>query len=182
MFRTWVVTGTSHNDRKSYEPRVLLGLRDQGFAGELSLDCTFMPPGTSVPFHYVMAAGLDQLVTWVTDGTPMTSAPAMVWESGSPGVLARDEYGIAIGGIRLAQVEVPIAESNGTNSGPGGCSRWGYTEPFDEQTLSELYRNHGRYVAQVIRVTAQNQRDGFILAEDAAQVRQEAARSGIGRP
>jgi hypothetical protein len=128
-----------------------------------------------------MAAGLDQLVRWVTDGTPLPSAPPLVFASGPPGDLARDELGIALGGIRLSQVEVPIAESTGTNSGPGACSRWGYTDPFDEATLAALYRNHGRYVSQVSNASEQNVRDGFLLPADADRAIEGAARSTVGR-
>ena len=181
LFRTWEVAGTSHNDRKSYASRVLLQLRDLRTAVEDGLDCTVMPAGSAVPFHYVMAAGLDRLVRWVTDGKPLASAPPLVFASGPPGALARDEFGIALGGIRLSQVEVPIAQSSGTNSGPGACSRWGFTEPFDEATLDALYRNHGAYVSQVSRVTRQNRRDGFIVRDDAARTIREAAQSTIGK-
>jgi hypothetical protein len=181
MFRTWEVTGTSHNDRQSYVSRVALQLRDIGTAVESSLNCTFMPPGSTVPFHYVMAAGLDHLVRWVKRGKPMPSAPALELTLGPPVVLARDSLGIAIGGIRLSQVEVPIAVSNGTNSGPGACDRWGYTDPLDEATLDELYRNHGRYVAQVTKVTLKNLFDGFIVPEDAKETILEAAKTKFGK-
>ena len=78
-----------------------------------------------------MAAGLNHLIRWVKEGTPIPSAPPIEVQSfGPPTVLARDSFGIALGGIRLSQVEVPIAVSVGTNSGPGTCSRWGYTIPF----------------------------------------------------
>lgn len=181
LFVTWEVTGTSHNDRESYGSRVFLQLRDLGTAGEFSLDCTHMPPGSAVPFHYVMAAGLDHLICWVKDGIPIPSAPPIEVESiGFPSVLARDEYGIALGGIRLAQVEVPIAVSSGTNSGPGSCSRWGYTEPFSEDLLDSLYPSHNAYVSQVYQVTQDNLKMGYILPPDANQTVQDAAQSFIG--
>jgi hypothetical protein len=172
LFRTWEVTGTSHNDRKSYASRVPLQLRDIGTNVEASLNCTFMPPGSAVPFHYVMAAAVDHLARWVTDGTPMPSAPLLEFVP---------ELGIALGGIRLSQVEVPIAVSSGTNFGPGACDRWGYTEPFDEATLRSLYSSHGKYLSQVANVTEQNQTDGFILGPDAEATVREAAQSGVGK-
>jgi hypothetical protein len=181
LFRTWEVTGTSHNDRQSYASRVFLQLRDIGTNVEASLDCTFMPPGSAVPFHYVMAAGLEQLARWVVEGTPMRSAPPLELTLGPPVVLELDELGLAKGGIRLSQVEVPIAVSSGTNSGSGACSRWGYTDPFDEATLRALYRNHGRYVSQVSNVTEQNLADGFITPADAEATISEAARSAVGK-
>ena len=181
LFRTWEVTGTSHNDRQSYASRVFLQLRDIGTDVEASLNCTFMPPGSAVPFHYVMAAGLEQLARWVVEGTPMRSAPPLELTLGPPVVLELDKLGIAKGGIRLSQVEVPIAVSSGTNFGPGACSRWGYTAPFDEATLRELYPNHGRYVSQVSNVTERNLVEGFITPADAEATVREAAQSAVGK-
>lgn len=181
LFRTWEVAGTSHNDRKSYVSRVLLQLRDVGTPVEDSLDCGVMPPGSEVPFHYVMAAGLEHLVRWVNEGRPLPSAPPLETVSIVPTVLARDGFGNALGGIRLSQMDVPIAVNNGTNSGEGACPRWGYTLPFDAETLATLYPNHGRYVSQVTNVTDERLRDGFILAADADRTIEEAARSTIGK-
>ena len=141
-----------------------------------------MPIGSTVPFHYVMGAGLDHLVRWVKDGTPIPSAPPIEVQSfGPPTVLARDSFGIALGGIRLSQVEVPIAVSVGTGTGPGTCSRWGYSDPFSDATLSSLYRNHGQYVSPVSQVTSENEQRGYILQKDAQQTIVDAAHSSIGK-
>ena len=182
MFVTWEVTGTSHNDRQSYGSRVFLQLRDRGVSADQSLVCDHMPIGSTVPFHYVMGAGLDHLVRWVKDGTPIPSAPPIEVQSfGPPTVLARDSFGIALGGIRLSQVEVPIAVSVGTGTGPGTCSRWGYSDPFSDATLSSLYRNHGQYVSPVSQVTSENEQRGYILQKDAQQTIVDAAHSSIGK-
>jgi hypothetical protein len=182
LFRTWEVTGTSHNDRQSYASRVPLQLRDIGTNVEASLNCTFMPPGSAAPFHHVMAAGLEQLVRWVTDGAPMRSAPPLEFEPGGPPfVHVRDQFGNAKGGIRLSQLEVPTAVHSGTNFGPGACDRWGYSQPFDQATLDALYRNHGGYVSQVTNATGRLLLEGFILAPDAERTVEEAAHSTIGK-
>lgn len=182
-FRTWEVPGTSHNDRQSYKSRVFLEHRDLGTAVEDSLNCTHMPPGSAVPFHYAMAAGLDHLARWVKYGIPMPSAPQIeIDTSVSPADAVRDEFGIAVGGIRLSQVEVPIALSTGRNSGtPSSCDRWGYTEPFSDDVLKSLYRNHGAYVSQVANTTADNKQMGYILPADATQTIEDAAQSSISK-
>jgi len=181
LFRTWEVAGTSHNDRKSYASRVPLQLRDIGVAVEDSLSCGVMPPGSAVPFHYAMAAGLEHLVRWVRLGTPMPSAPPLDTVSIVPTVvLARDGFGNALGGIRLPQMEVPTAVNNGTNTGPGACPRWGYTQDFPAQTLAALYPYHGPYVSQVSNAIDQDLVDGFLLAPDAERTLEEAMQSTIG--
>jgi hypothetical protein len=180
-FRTWEVAGTSHVDRKSYTSRVLLERRDLGVAVEDSLQCGVMPPGSEVPFHTVMAAGLEHLVRRVTEGVAMPSAPPLETVSIQPTVLARDGFGNALGGIRLPHVSVPIAVHSGSNTGAGACPRWGFTLPFDVQTLRSLYRNHGRYVSRVSRASERNVLDGFLLVPDAERIVEEAAHSRIGK-
>jgi hypothetical protein len=182
LFRTWEVTGSSHNDRKAYVSRVLLQLRDIGTNVEASLACTYMPPGSAVPFHHVMAAAIEHLDRWVTDGTPMPSAPPLEFVPGAnPRALVRDELGIARGGIRLAAVDVPTAVSSGTNFGPGACDRWGYSEPLPSATLEQLYPNHGSYMNRVVKTAFDNVKAGFVLPMDAKNTVREAAQSNVGR-
>ncbi|HEX2540336.1 MAG TPA: alpha/beta hydrolase domain-containing protein [Caldimonas sp.] len=181
LFRTWEVAGTSHNDRKAYISRVLLQLRDIGTNVEASLNCTFMPPGSAVPFHHVMAAAIDYLNEWVRDGRPMPSAPPLEFVPGAnPRELVRDQFGMAKGGIRLAAVEVPTAVSSGTNFGPGACDRWGYSDPLPDQTLQQLYPSQADYMAKVIKAAFDNVKAGYILPMDAKATVREAAQSGVG--
>jgi len=145
------------------------------------LSCGVMPPGSAVPFHYAMAAGLEYLVLRVRDGTPMPTALPLETVSIFPTVvLARDGFGNALGGIRLSQMEVPTAVHDGTNTGPDPCPRQGYTLDFDAQTLATLYPYHGPYVSQVSNAIDQNLVDGFLLAPDAEQTLEEAVQSEIG--
>ncbi|HXK22427.1 MAG TPA: alpha/beta hydrolase domain-containing protein [Myxococcota bacterium] len=182
LFRTWEVAGTSHGDQQTYAMRVPLERRDLGTAVEDSWSCGVMPPGSAVPFRYVMAAGLDLLVRRVSEGTPMPSAAPLQTVSIFPTVvLARDGIGNALGGIRLAQMDVPTAVNTGTNTGPDPCPRQGYSRDFDAQTLAQLYPTHEGYVAQVSGAVDRNLRDGFLLAPDAQQTLHEAEQSTIGR-
>ena len=88
---------------------------------------------------------------------------------------------MALGGIRLADVSVPTAVNNGTNTGPGACARWGYYKPFDVPTLNMLYPSHQAYVTAVERVTNENLKAGFILKQDAESIIRDARNSAIGR-
>ncbi|HEV7709092.1 MAG TPA: alpha/beta hydrolase domain-containing protein, partial [Asanoa sp.] len=78
-------------------------------------------------------------------------------------------------------VAVPIALNASPNSPGFFCSIFGNYEPFSPAVLDALYRNHGSYVSKVEHVTDQNVRDGYLLAADAKTIRNEAARSDIGR-
>jgi hypothetical protein len=132
--------------------------------------------------HYVIAASLDLMVRWVEKKTPPPAAPLLTATSTTrPIALARDASGLALGGIRLADVAVPVGMNKGTNTGPGACARWGYYQPFDIGTLNKLYPNHQAYVSAVERVTNENLKAGYILKQDAESTIRAARDSSIGR-
>jgi hypothetical protein len=184
--RLWEVAGTAHVDyhlRLSREP---LDLRDNGSssAATLAPTCGVSTLGTRVPMQYVLAAAYDQLVRWTTKGTPPPTAPLIEIASFGPGnraTIARDGLGLALGGIRLAELAVPTAVNNGVNTGPGACERWGYYIPFDIPTLEALYPTHTDYVVAVTQVTKENLRLGYILLPDATATLTDAKASIIGR-
>ena len=179
---TWEVAGASHVDSESWLSRVFLQLRDRGSALELALVCAHMPPGSEVPFRYPFAAGLDHLVAWAKHGTRMPASPRIEVIPGSPATIVRNALGLAVGGIQLAEVAVPIAESNGTGIGPLGCVPYGYSEPFSDDLLQALYPTHGAYVSRVAQVTRHNLARGFILGPDARATIEEAVHGEIGAP
>jgi alpha/beta hydrolase family protein len=126
-------------------------------------------------------AATEHLVRWMTDNVQPPLAPEIDVTLGPPGVIARDSFGNALGGIRLSQHAVPTATNTGVNSGPGFCVTFGSYQPFDLATLDALYPNHGTYVSQVTHTAHDNQRSGFIVLEDAIATIQEAAQSDIGK-
>ena len=132
--------------------------------------------------YYVANAAIDHLTRWVTDGTPPPTAPPLTIASmGPPVVLARNSLGIALGGIRLADAEVPIALNTGINGGPSFCLLFGTHVPFTDATLDALYKNHGQYVSPVDHVTDDNLAAGYILTPDAGETMTQAAHSEIGK-
>jgi alpha/beta hydrolase family protein len=140
------------------------------------------PPYSHVPFYQVFDAALDHLVRWVKDGTPPPVAPPIdVVSAGPPAVMARDEAGNALGGIRLAQHAVPTAVNTGVNTGPGFCRLYGSYEPFAPEKLAALYPTHAAYVAKVKDVTARNLSAGYILKPEADATIAEAEKVTIGR-
>jgi para-nitrobenzyl esterase len=139
------------------------------------------PPYSHVPFHHVMNAAFDHLVRWVKDGTPPPGAPPIELTSIAPAVAARDRFGNALGGIRLAEHAVATAVNTGVNSGPGFCRLYGSHEPFDPPTLASLYPSHQAYVGAVRDVSARNVKTGYIVELDAAETIARAERSDIGR-
>jgi hypothetical protein len=184
LFRAWEIAGTSHVDHHLRLSREPLELRDIGTSSEaaMSPNCGVPTVGTRVPLQYVLASAFDLFVRWLDKKTPPPSAPPItIASSGPPINIARDNLGLALGGIRLPQVAVPTAVNNGTNTGPGACARWGYYKPLDMATLNKLYASHDAYVSAVERVTNENLRAGFILKPDAESIIREARESSIGK-
>lgn len=106
--------------------------------------------------------------------------------------IQRDAFGNARGGIRLPAVQVPVATYLPSNEADPSlppflipianlaCFLSGSVLPFDQATLDELYPNHGSYVSAVTREANELVRQRFLLHRDAAAIKLEAARSGIG--
>ena len=174
--RTWQVAGSSHADRTFLDNVVALASRDSIPTTPPGL-CD-APEGSEVRLDHVASAAHDHLVRWAEDGTPPPTAPLIA--TIGPFV-ARDELGLALGGIRIADLEVPTARNTGANGGPSFCLLFGSHVPFDPETLDELYPHHGSYVDPVQLVVEQNLADGYITQRDAQTTIRDAARSDVGR-
>jgi hypothetical protein len=186
-FRTWEIAGTAHVDHHLRLSREPLELRDLLVSSEANLAPTCAVPtiGSRVPNHYVVDAAVDHMVRWIRDGVQPPAAPRMEIATFGPGnaaKIARNTFNLALGGIRLAEIEVPTAENVGESTSGGACPRWGYHKPFSLQTLQSLYPNRGRYVNDVIRVTNDNVRKGYLLEPDAQRTIDEALATSVGMP
>ena len=176
IHRTWQVAGAAHADR-TFLDNVLANATRDSIPTTPPGSCDY-PEGSEVQMYHVTNAAHDHMVRWVEDGTPPPTAPLI--QMAGPFV-ARDELGLALGGIRIAAQEVPTALNTGSNSGPSFCILFGTHVPFDQETLDEQYRNHGSYVSQVVGVATDNLADGYITQHDAQTTRTDAAQSEIGK-
>ncbi|MGW3351364.1 alpha/beta hydrolase domain-containing protein [Nonomuraea rubra] len=163
-FRRWEVAGSAHSGWHGYSARVPLLARDLG--APPTYTCA-RPPFSRVPLHHVLAAAYDHLTRWARRGTAPPTAPPL--EFAADGTKARDELGLARGGIRLSQVAAPTALNTGDNSGETFCVLFGTHLPFDQAQLDRLYPTHGHYVAAVVRADARNVKAGYLLPGDARQ-------------
>ena len=202
----WEIAGASHTDYHNWLYMHEVRYRD--------LQNVMSPPGTSicvlparsrVRYYMVLQAAFDHAVRWVTQGVQPPDAPYIEiadWTT-TPLTAARDSYGIAKGGLRLADVDVPVAWNTGWNKGwqpanDSTCGQQGIwmpfleaaeqavtlpvlNQPFTLPALNELYKNHGNYVEQVTKVTNQNVKDGYLLKEDGQIIHLEEVHSEIGK-
>jgi hypothetical protein len=175
-FRRWEVAGAAHSGWHGQRYRQSILERDLGAAPSYECD---RPPFSRVPLHHVVAAAYDHLTRWAERGIRPPSAPPL--EFGPDGAKARDELGLALGGIRLSQVAAPTALNTGDNSGESFCFLFGTHVPFGGQQLDRLYPSHGRYVSAVVKTDRDNVHAGYLLPADAAQNLRDAASSDVGR-
>jgi hypothetical protein len=139
---------------------------------------------------------------------PADAAPTadpFALRGGNRGVIVRDRYGNALGGIRMPQQEVPT----GRNTPSTGCSatiggrtvvlgsypQWDAfdggkdpaVDPEDTVNASEpesakaVYGSHANYVARFDKATDAVLAQGFILPADADTMKREAAASAIAK-
>jgi len=111
-----------------------------------------------------------------------------------------DSDGNGVAGIRVPDVEVPIATYTGWNLRAAGhaeneaCSGTGMYLPFAQTkaerlatgdprpSIEERYPNHGTYVSEVAHAVNNLVRERLLLEEDAEQIKEAAAESSIGKP
>jgi hypothetical protein len=179
-FRRWEVAGTSHVDWHLLQEWGPVQVRD-GVAAPQP-ECA-RAPLSRIPYYFVANAATDHLVRWVTWNIAPPTAPRLnVVTLGPPVVIARDNSGNALGGIRVSQFAVPTATNTGVNSGPGFCLLFGSFEAFSTATLEDLYPNHGKYVSQATQAALEAMRNGWVVLTDTITTIQQALQSDIGKP
>ncbi len=163
--RSWEIAGTAHVDA------FLLGGDPVGIAGALGCDA----PINDGPQHLALKAAVHHLVAWVVDGTPPPAGDRIAMSADLRSI-SRDGDGNALGGIRLAPVEVPAATLSGDAGGGSPiCFLFGSTEAFPTAELVDRYGSSDAYVALVAEAYDGDVADGHALEADRPTVLAEAA-------
>lgn len=165
VLRSWEVAGASHGDWKlitDYGPlrKRDIGSYPSGFPGEPQT-CA-LPSLSRIPQHMVQNAVYDHTVAWIARGTQPPTAPRIQTTDTAPPTVARDDLGLALGGLRLAQHEVPLRVNSGTNSGPGFCFLDGSSVPLTNAQLATRYPTVRSYVEKAVAATTANARAGYL--------------------
>lgn len=171
-FRFWEVTGSSHVSIA----RILPGSE----AAQTGLE--------SPNWHsYTPAydAALRHMHVWLKDGTPPPITARIKVAKDKTATIERDKYGNALGGIQLPDFAVPTAEHRGTGSRTPGGNRfaflYGYSRDFTSEELKAHYANEKAFKAAYERAVAASIKEGVMLAEDAAAMRERAFKWIAGR-
>jgi hypothetical protein len=179
--RTWQIAGASHvpaystvADQNDFRA-TLGGIQTRELGAQAPFDCT-NPGPSQVQSWTVFHAAYDALDKWVRKGVaPRSAQPLAVVNSTPPATFVRDANGIAEGGIRLPDVEVPVGLNNGVNS-PASldnplssfCVLYGTHRDFTADQLKALYYDDNDYRQQFEDVVNRLQGQHFVLPEDAA--------------
>jgi len=114
---------------------------------------------------------------WLTEGTPPPAQPKVEFE-GDPVDVVRDEHGIAKGGIRLPQADVPLAQNSAIPLKDdifaylGGSSH-----AFAREKVHALYRDKASFLAQFEAAAQRSVAAGVLLPRDVPGLLAEAAAS-----
>jgi hypothetical protein len=207
-FRLWEVAGTAHADLYTF----LDNRADDGTNPAIAavvenaipvnfpptvIDCTPLPVNSG-PQHFVVNAAIRALNVWIVEGTPAARAERLE-VTGEPPAFVKDEFGNVLGGIRTPYVDTPIATLEGEGQpqedfsdavetceinldNVNFCFLSGTTKLFDAATLGSLYTDNDAYIQALNAAADDAMAKGFLLPEDAALIKANAANSDIFAP
>ena len=96
--RTWEVAGAAHSD--TYSLAYPNGLPRQASLGAIIGCENLINDG---PQHETLQAAFHQLNNWIATGDAPNSSPRILLEDSQELIIARDDMGIALGGVRTHQ-------------------------------------------------------------------------------
>lgn len=167
---TWESAGTTHVAWQSQGPRNLKYEREFGVAPP--------PPDermNRIAITPLYDAALHHMNRWAAGGPPAPGQPLIEFTGEEPAVV-RDQHGIARGGIRLPQVEAPVATNCSVPLSTDfiGALR-GSNQPFTPEQLDDLYGDEAGYLAQFEEAAKRAVDAGVLLPRDVEPAVAEAA-------
>jgi hypothetical protein len=109
------------------------------------------------------------------NGTAPPSQPRIEF-GGSPPQIVRDGDGIARGGVRLPQVDVPLAHNSAIQRTPDVFARLvGSHEPFPVEEIRRRYGTRQAYLTRYEDATRAAKESAVILPRDVEPLMAEAA-------
>ncbi len=205
--REWEIAGAAHDD--SYGVVYSRSDTGNGVADAEAFQSMLNPPKDPIPgivdctvpintesHTYELRAAMVAVNNWMVTGNAPKQSPRLEVNPADPHTFLTNSLGIALGGVRPPQVQVPVAKLSGLGqpgatqpsqpsqaesiSGPALCGILGTTAPFSAAQLSVLYPTHAAFVAKWDTATGAEVKEGYLLAADAQTLDQVAARSNVG--
>ena len=172
LFRYWEVAGASHVSLPAMASSSSRMQRDFGFT--IPLDDESMQAINQVSVAPVVDAALHLLQIWLTEGTAPPAQPRIDF-AGDPPQVVRDADGIARGGIRLPQVEVPLGHNSAIQQSPDVFARLvGFHQSFPPEQVRERYGSREAYLARFGEATRSAESASVVLPRDVDSLLAEA--------
>jgi hypothetical protein len=178
-YRLYELAGAGHMGTRypPYSENQMWQIDPTGTAGNVAPDAVM----NSLPHDELFAMGLDHLVQWLANGVVPPRASRI--EIGADELFVKDEHGNSRGGVRCAQMDVPIKRyvaNPGTNDdGTPAFGVVGIEEPLSGEVLKELYRDHADYVRRFNLRLDELIAEGWLLPDDASEMRSEAESASV---
>lgn len=188
--RVWELAGAAHADAYQFGGAFV----DSGLLSAAELARVFVPakalPGFSLdkpynagmPHHYVAEAALAALSAWLETGKAPGATQLLKLASDDPTsngkvVLAVDDNGLAVGGVRTPWVDVPTMRLAGYGNSEGFLAALaGVSEPFSNTKLDKLYPGgKPEYLRQFGAALDRAIAAGHIVPEDRQEILDIAA-------
>ncbi|HEY7104878.1 MAG TPA: alpha/beta hydrolase domain-containing protein [Acidimicrobiia bacterium] len=178
-YRLYELAGLGHMGTRNapYNDNAMWQNDPVGTAGDVPKDAAM----NSLPHSELFSMGLDHLVRWVAEGTAPPRADRI--EIGPDDLFVKDEHGNTVGGVRSAQLDVPRlryqANPGVNDDGSPAFGVVGIEEPLPSAALRALYRDHQDYVDRFGRRVDELVAQGWLLAADADEMRDEAEHAAV---
>jgi hypothetical protein len=172
-FRIYEIAGAAHIDKWAY--RELPTMEDQlaaiGTPGQGTPEWPFnvkCDPEIPLQEHpllkYMFDGAIVDLEQWASKGIAPPKAERITMKDG-----------VASGGVRSADVDVPAATYTTTSAGPGTCRELGSTKSFDSAQIDSMYGSRKNYEAKVAQSVDRMVKEHWITESDGKKMKAEAA-------
>lgn len=166
-YRYWEVAGVAHSSRERGTERIPsswprdLGTNESRIGSHSDANV--------LRLDEVRSSVLRHVQRWLVEGIAPPIQPRIEFDEAPNGkpLIRRDAHGLALGGVRLPDVEVPLARHSGL-AVDGTLSLSGSTIPFDAALLRKLYADEATFRARRAVVRRRAVEAGVLRPEDAA--------------
>ena len=166
-FRFWEVAGASHQS-----PRMVSALRSIVSRDCLDFEWPVAEGTNTVDWDYIQSAAIRAIADWCKSGKAPSIQSRISMTGNTPESVERDEHGNVVGGIRIPELEAPIATHIAERTGIGMTDpAWleGFAKPFSTEKLQALYPD-GRAEAWN-RAVDNLVTQGLVMREDESSLR-----------
>ena len=136
------------------------------------------PPASdanTIDWRWVRSAALEHLVRWAGGGAPPPSFPPI--DASRDAGIHRDETGNATGGIRIPELEAPVAAYAGTRPGNPLAALIGQTVPYPAERLASLYPDADAYLRAWDAAVDRAREAGLVLDTELDGLRQRGRKT-----